>query len=110
MIHFSKNNSDIYQLLETRDQLPDNYSESCVFTFDSEDHFHLVIYSAPTRDFFLFKGNDPLQDKTILPELLNMLLETPSSVIPVELTERCVTLIEDRIHSGMNSGFYFDAH
>ncbi len=110
MIHFSTNNSEIYQLLETANQLPEIYSESCVFTFDSKGQFHLIIYSSATRDFFLFSGNDPMQDPDVLPELLNLLLETPSSVIPVELTERAVTLIEDRIHSGKNSGFYFDAH
>ena len=110
MIHSSVNNSEIYVLLEKNEQMLVDFSIDKVIAFDEEDDFHIVIYSAESRNFLLFTAKECVHDTNAFPELINCLQEYSDSSFHSSLLAYALKLSENRMHSKNISRFFFDAH
>ncbi|MCW3071590.1 MAG: hypothetical protein JWO44_1480 [Bacteroidetes bacterium] len=103
-------NHAIYFLLEQAEALPANYSIDHVKELEHEESFYVIVYLAAGRSFTAFESKGYLQDKNILPGMLQLLQGLPADKLPEELLLQAIKLVENKIHSKDNSRFYFDAH
>ena len=110
MIVISEDNIKIYQLLENAEELFTDFSIDKVIAFDQEDNFHIVIYSAVSRNFISFTAKDFIQNTNAFPDLINSIQEFSNSAVHSSLLEQAVKLTENKMHSKNNSRFFFDAH
>ncbi|CAN5400911.1 hypothetical protein BH10BAC1_BH10BAC1_04730 [soil metagenome] len=106
----AQDNSEIYYLLETCRQLPADFSIDKVISFDAEDDFYIVFYTAKDRNFNLFKAKNYIQITDALPHLLNEIMDYSDADLYASMIDEAIRFIEDKIHSKNNSRFYFDAH
>ena len=106
----SENNIEIYQLLEKAGMLFSDFSIDKIIAFDDGDDFHIVIYSAASRNFILFTAKDYIQDVNSFPDIINLIQEYSNSEISSSLFDQSIKLIENQMHSKNNSRFFFDAH
>jgi hypothetical protein len=105
-----KDNNEIYDLLEKAAALFSDYSIDHVKELEYEDSFYVIVYLSAGRDFIAFEGRNYLQDKNVLPGMLQEMQDLPEKEIPEYLLLQAIQLVESRIHSKDNSRFYFDAH
>ena len=110
MISYSKDNTAIYNFLEKAEKLLVDFSIDKVISFDNEDDFCIVIYTAKSRNFILFEAKNYLQEINCLPELINILHEYSNPDIKSSLVELSINHIENQMHSQNNFRFFFDAH
>lgn len=108
MIEVSKDNQEVYAMLEKEERLFSDFSIDHIFLFESKDDLYLVTYIASSRNFISFRAFGAKQDKNALPLLLEKLQE--EEVILPSLLNKGVRLIEDKMFSKDNDRFYFDAH
>jgi len=104
------NNQVIYALLEQAGALPGDYSIDHVKELEHEGSFYVIVYRAADRNFIAFESEGYLQDKNVLPQMLQLMQDLPAVELPDELLQRAIKLVENKIHSKDNSRFYFDAH
>ncbi|MCW3102540.1 MAG: hypothetical protein JWO09_980 [Bacteroidetes bacterium] len=100
----------IYFLLEQANALPGDYSIDHVNELEHEGSFYVIVYHAVNRSFIAFESQGYLQDKNVLPGMLQLLQDLPAAELPEELLQQAIKLVENKIHSKDNSRFYFDAH
>ncbi len=109
MNSITQNNEESYFLLEKANMLFDDFNIDQVVSFDLEEDFYVVVYDSLTRDFITMKAANYRQDKTSLPELLELAEENEEGLLSVAAIDKVVNVIEDKILWGENSQF-FDAH
>lgn len=110
MMKVSTDNSLIYTFLESTGQLPNDFTVDSTESFDHEDDFCLIIYSAFSRNFILFQAENYLQQTDALPSLLSSLQDYSGTSVSSHLIEEAIKLVENKMHSKNNSRFFFDAH
>ncbi len=110
MISISTDNSEIFQLLEKCDCVFNLFSVDRTNIFDYEDNCYVVLYSANTRNFILFKAESFNQNSDVLPSLLNALQEFSSNDYSNNLIKQAIRLVENKMYSKNNNRFYYDAH
>jgi hypothetical protein len=106
MIKMLSDPSEIYFLLEKTGRLFDDFSSDHVLGFDRDDDFYVVLYTAKDRKFTCFIAESVLQDNDTFP----LLMEKLQDECPDACRETALKIVEHRMHSKNNSGFYFDAH
>ena len=110
MITILTDNVEIYQLLEKREILFEDFFSDKLILFDFEDDCYLVIYSSSTRNFISFKAESFLQEINALPSLIDKIQDYSDDSIPPFIRNEAIKLIENKMHTKNNNRFYFDAH
>jgi hypothetical protein len=108
MFTFSDNNDSIYSLLEEKKQLPPEFEDDHVYSFEEGDDFWLVIYAGSARDFYLFIAPNFRQEASLAEVLAE--LQTLEIPLSISLLDQATFIIEDQIRSLGNTRFFFDAH
>jgi hypothetical protein len=104
-----KDNTRIYFLLEKANMLFDDFTIDHVVAFDLEDDFYVIVYTSANKNFVCFSGEGYLQNRNILASLIQYVQEY-NDTDGGHLYEKAVKLIEEKMYSKNNSGFFFDAH